>query len=62
MSNVATVSFKVAPEHYAVLKALAEGEGITISQLVRRTVEGTLELERKVERLAALFAAEGQPL
>ena len=62
MSNVATVSFKVAPEHYAVLKALAEGEGITISQLVRQTVQSELDLDRKVERLAALFAAEGQPL
>ena len=56
MSNVATVSFKIAPDRYAVLKAMAAGEGLSVSQFVRETVEQALELERQMERLAALFA------
>ena len=59
MSNVATVSFKIAPDRYAILKAMAEGEGVSVSRFVRETVEGALELERKVELLAAVFAGRG---
>ena len=59
MSNVATVSFKIAPDRYAVLKAMAAGEGLSVSEFVRRTVEGALDLERQVERLAAVFAGHG---
>ena len=55
MSNVATVSFKIAPDRYAILKAMAQGEGLSVSQFVRETVERALELERQVERLSALF-------
>ena len=55
MSNVATVSFKIAPDRYAILKAMAQGEGLSVSQLVRETVERALELERQVVRLSALF-------
>ena len=56
MSNVATVSFKIAPDHYAVLKAMAAGEGLSVSQFVRETVERALELERQLDLLAAVFA------
>ena len=59
MSNVATVSFKIAPDHYAVLKAMAVGEGLSVSQFVRETVERALELERQVELLATVFAGRG---
>jgi uncharacterized protein (DUF1778 family) len=60
MSNVATVSFKIAPDRYAIVKAMAAGEGLTVSQFVRETVERALELDRQVERLSALFAPAGQ--
>jgi len=46
MANTATVSFKLPPDRYAVLKALAEGQGKSLSELVRETVEWALDLER----------------
>ena len=58
MSNVATVSFKISPDRYAILRALAEGEGVSVSALVRRTVQEALDLERKGEHLTAPFAKE----
>ena len=61
MSNVATVSFKMAPDRYAILKAMAQGEGLSVSQFVRETVERALELERQVDLLAAVFAGRGGP-
>lgn len=56
MPNVATVSFKVSPEHYAVLKALAVNNG-GISQLCRDTIVEALDLDGKAEQMAALFSA-----
>ena len=44
MANVATVSFKLSPEGYAVLKAMAAGEGRSVSEFVRTTVTEALEL------------------
>ena len=58
MSNVATVSFKIAPDRYAILKAMAAGEGLSVSQFVRETVDRALDLDRQVERLSTLFAPE----
>ena len=55
MPNVATVSFKVSPEHYAVLKALAVNNG-GISQLCRDTIVDALDLDGKAEQMAALFS------
>ena len=59
MSNVATVSFKIAPDRYAILKAMAASQDLSISQFVRETVERALDLDQQVERLATLFAPEG---
>ena len=47
MSNTALVSFKLAPDRYAVLKALAEGQGKSMSEMVRETVEYALDLDRQ---------------
>ena len=58
MSYGATISFKIAPDYYAVVKAMAAGQGKSVSEFVRETVEGALELEREAERLAALFGEE----
>lgn len=55
MSNVATVSFKIAPDRYAILKALATSQGLTVSQFLRQTVEDALDLEQQVERLVDFF-------
>ena len=60
MSNTATVSFKMAPDRYAIRRAMADAADVTVSQFVRETVEQTLDLDRQVERLAALFAELGQ--
>jgi hypothetical protein len=38
MSNVALVSLKLAPDLYAILKALAASEDKSLSALVRETV------------------------
>jgi predicted DNA-binding protein len=56
MSNTAIVSFKVAPEQYTVLKAMAASKGKSLSELVRETVEEALDLEAQMERVALLFA------
>ena len=56
MSNVATVSFKMRPEYYAVVKAMAESQGLSLSEFVRDTVERALELDVQARRLQALFA------
>ena len=58
MGKTATVSFKMAPERYALVQAMAQGQGLSLSEFVRQTVEGALELERQLERLAALFAEQ----
>ena len=56
MSNTALVSFKIAPEHYAVLKAMAESQQKSLSQFVRETVELALDLDEQARLLAAFFA------
>jgi predicted DNA-binding protein len=56
MANVATVSFKVSPEQYAILKGMAKAEGVTVSELVRRTLEEALDLERQVALLVRILA------
>ena len=55
-SNVNVVSFKISPEHYAVLKAMAQNDGGSISALCRNTIIEALDLETKVEELASFFA------
>ena len=56
MSNVSTVSLKMAPEHYVVVKAMAQGQGVSVSEFLRETLQDALDLERQMERLASLFA------
>ena len=56
MGKTATVSFKMAPERYALVQAMAKGQGVSLSEFVRETVEVALELERQLDLLAALFA------
>lgn len=55
MSNVATVSFKLAPERFTALRAMAESRGLTLSEFVRETVVEVLDLDEQVR----LMLAEG---
>jgi uncharacterized protein (DUF1778 family) len=56
MSNTAIISFKVAPDQYAVLKAMASSQHKSLSQFVRETVEQALDLESQARLLASFFA------
>ena len=60
MANVATVSCKLSPEHYTVLRLIAEGQNSNVSELVRRAVIDTYDLQAHTERLAVLM--NGDPL
>ena len=55
MANTALVSFKLSPDHYAVLKAMAEGQGKSLSEMVRETVEYALDLDRQARLLQEFF-------
>lgn len=55
MANCMTVSFKLAPEYYALVKAMAQGTGTTVSEFLRDSVLEALNLEGEMERLASLF-------
>jgi hypothetical protein len=57
VSNSTPISFRIAPEHYAILRAMADARGRSISNLVRETVVEALELDRQLEQLASLFGA-----
>jgi hypothetical protein len=57
MANVATVSLKLSPEHFAVLRALARAESKSVSAFVRELVVEVLDLGAQAERPMALFAA-----
>jgi len=60
MSNTAIVSFKLPPERYAVLKAMAEGQGKSLSEMVRETVEWSLDLEGQARRMREYFMRLGR--
>jgi predicted DNA-binding protein len=60
MSNTAIVSFKLAPDRYAVLKAMAEGQGKSLSEMVRETVEYALDLDRQARLLKEFFVRSAQ--
>ena len=55
MSNVATIAFKIGPEHYTVIKAMAATQNMSISQFVRETVERALDLDVQARRLQDFF-------
>ena len=55
MSNTALVSFKLPPDRYAVLKAIAEGQGKSLSELVREAVEYALDLDHQARLLKEFF-------
>ncbi len=56
MNNSALVSFRLKPDRYAVLKALAEGQNESLSELVRETVEEALDLKGRARQLEEYFA------
>ncbi len=56
MNNSALVSFRLKPDRYAVLKALAAGENKSLSELVRETVEEALDLEERARQVQEYFA------
>ena len=60
MSNTALVSFKLAPDRYAVLKAMAEGQGKSLSEMVRETVEYALDLDRQARLMREFFRQSAQ--
>lgn len=57
MANINLVSFKLPPDHFTVLKALAAAEGITLSEYVRRVVSEGCQLEAKAAQLAEFFSS-----
>lgn len=59
MNHSALVSFRVTPERYALLKALADAQGKSLSELVRDTVEEALDLEERARELQEYFASRG---
>ena len=60
MSNTALVSFKLAPDRYAVLKAMAEAQDKSLSEMVRETVEWALDLERQARLMREFFKRSAQ--
>ncbi len=60
MSNVALVSFKLQPDEYAVVRALAISQGKSLSEFVRETLKRALELDLQVQALASFFAQVAQ--
>ncbi len=59
MNKSALVSFRLKPDHYAVLKALAGGQGTSLSEPVRETVEEALDLKSRAQQLQEFFAGRG---
>lgn len=59
MNDKAIVSFRLEPDRYAVLQALADGEGKSLSELVRETVEEALDLDERTRQLREFFAGRG---
>jgi hypothetical protein len=57
VANTSTVSLKLAPECYAVVRAMAMGQGLSVSEFLRLTLADALDMERQVERMNALFAS-----
>ena len=55
MGYGATISFKLAPDYYAVVKAMAAGRGKSVSQFVRETLEEALDLDAQSDRLVTVF-------
>jgi hypothetical protein len=51
MANTALVSFKVRPEHYTIIKAIALSRHTTVSSLVRQTVREALDPDGKLEQI-----------
>ena len=62
MSNVATVSFKLAPERFTVLRAMAESRGLTLSEFVRETVVEVLDLDEQARIMQSFYQGEHEPL
>jgi len=60
MPNTATVSFKLPPDRYAVLEALADGRSKPLSELVCEIVEWALKLERHARLLKEFFARDAK--
>ena len=55
MSNSALVSFKIEPDHYTVLKAMATSKEQSLSQFVRETIVQALELDHYARMLGDYF-------
>ena len=62
MPNSAMISFKLEPDHYAVVKAMATSQGKSISEFVRETVESALDLDLVSRRFAAFIARAAEEL
>ena len=55
MGNTTVVSFKVAPRHHAMLRALASSRHMTLSEFLREAVAEALQLDEQADRFRALF-------
>lgn len=56
MSNIVNVSFKVSPEHYTILVAMAQNGHGSLSEFCREVIIEALDLNSKVDDLASFFA------
>ena len=62
MANVATVTYKLDPAHFAILQAKAAALGKSMSELSREAAIAHLKLDEAVTRLAELVNdADGNP-
>lgn len=59
MPKRAVVSFRVSISHYAILTAMADAQGRTLSALVRGAVVEALDLDRQLRVLVFLLHAGG---
>ena len=60
MSNTATISFKIKPDYYTLLRAMAAGEGVSLSEYVRDAVIESKQLEIKAQALSSFFSQDNQ--
>ncbi len=61
MNYSALISFRLTPDRYAVLKALAGAQRKSLSELVRETLEEALDLEEQARQLQEYSAGRGGP-
>lgn len=62
MPYSAMISFKLEPDYYAVVKAMATSRGKSVSEFVRETVERALDLDVVSRRFASFVARAAEEM